>query len=244
MQRFSRENLAITKAIETYRFSEAGERIYNLLWNDLADWYLEASKHQANTGVLVYCLETILKLAHPFAPFVTEALWQNIPWQKQNLIVTDWPASTSSSSKEAIQFEQIMALVSQIRTILADLSLAKPKLLYHGNDLLEENANLIKQLTKASHIEAVKQGRGLRVSTNELNVWVDVDKAAIKSYQTSLKRKRDEVGEYLQRLQTQLTNPNYIKNAPKDLVQQTKDRAVETELVVSKLDEQIRHIDA
>jgi len=81
LQRFSRENLAITKAIEAYRFSEAGERAYSLLWNDLADWYLEASKDQGNIGVLVYALETVLQLAHPFAPFVTEAIWQNMPWQ-------------------------------------------------------------------------------------------------------------------------------------------------------------------
>ena len=244
MQRFSRENVAITKAIEDYRFSEAGERIYSLLWNDLADWYLEASKAQVNTGVLVYALETILKLAHPFAPFVSEAIWQNIPWQKHNLITTGWPEPIKAASQPAVEFESIMALVSQIRAISADLGLAKPKLLYQENKLLDENATLIAQLTRAGDIQSVKQGRGLRVPTTEFACWIDVDDTAVASYQASLQQKRDEVGEYFQRLEAQLANTAYLNNAPEELVQETKDRAAETKLVVSKLDEQLRHIDA
>jgi valyl-tRNA synthetase len=240
--RFSRENAIITKAIEAYRFSEAGERVYSLLWNDLADWYLEASKSQANIDVLVYCLETILKLAHPFAPFVTEAIWQNMPWQKQNLITASWPEPIKAPA--APEFEKIMALVSQIRAISTDLSLVKPKLLYQPNPLLDENAALITQLARVGEMEAVKQGRGLRLSSTDFNCWIDVDAATLRSYRTALERKRSGAGEYLQRLQAQLTNQSYLKNAPGELVQETKDRAQETELVVSKLDEQIRHITA
>lgn len=240
LHRFSRETTAITKAIEAYRFSEAGERVYSLLWNDLADWYLEASKSEANLDVLMYCLETILKLTHPFAPFVTEVIWQNMPWQKQYLITTDWPEPIKAAA--APDFENIMALVSQIRTISADLRLAKPKLLYQSNKLFEKNATLITQLSRVGEIAATKEGRGLRVASTDFNCWIDVDTQTLGSYRTSLEHTRSEAGEYLQRLQARLANRSYLQNAPAELVQQTKDRARETELVVSKLDEQIRHI--
>jgi valyl-tRNA synthetase len=242
LQRFSRENLAITKAIEGYRFSEAGERVYSLLWNDLADWYLEASKSQLNLEVLTYCLDTILKLAHPFAPFVTEAIWQNMPWQKQNLITTAWPEPIKAeTSTLAADFKKIMALVSQIRRLSSDLGLVKPKILCLPDKLLDQNATLITQLARVGELQVVKQGRGLAVPSTDFSCWIDVDTATLASYRSALEHKRGEAGEYLKRLQVQLGNTSYLKNAPAELVQQTKDRITETELVVSKLDEQIRH---
>ncbi len=81
----------VTKSIETLRFSDAAQTVYQVLWNDLADVYLEASKQSANVPLLVYFLETILKLTHPFAPFVSEQIWQHMAWQSRNLINSPWP---------------------------------------------------------------------------------------------------------------------------------------------------------
>ena len=238
---FSRENAAITKAIEEYRFSEAGERVYSLLWNDFADWYLEASKSELNVSVLVSCLEAMLKLAHPFAPFVTEAIWQNMPWKKQNLIVSTWPAPGKKYEANADKFSKIMALVSQIRTISANLELAKPSLVYVADDLLESEAKLVERLANVN-VAKVGEGRGLRVPTGDFECWLDVDAATVQSYRTILEHKRDGVGEYLKRLQAQLANKSYVQSAPPELVEQTKDRTAESKLLLSQLDEQIKAI--
>ncbi len=80
----------VTKLIEDYQFSLASEKIYEWLWHELADWYLEINKKESNNGVLFYCLEQILKLAHPFVPFVTEVLWQALG-QKELLMIQAWP---------------------------------------------------------------------------------------------------------------------------------------------------------
>jgi len=242
LTRFSRENAAITKAIEAFRFSEAGERVYVLLWDDLADWYLEASKAEPNISILVYCLETILKLAHPFAPFVTEAIWQNMAWQKQNLIITAWPEPIKAYPSAANDFSKIMALVSQIRANSSELGLQRPTLLYRPNDLLEREIALVQALARTGEATATEEGSGLRLPITEFEAWLAVDDAKLQSYAELLQRKRNEAGEYLQRLRNQLANDSYTSNAPKELVQQTKDRATETELLVSNLDEQIRHL--
>lgn len=242
MDTFSRENAAITKAIEGYRFSEAGEGVYSLLWNDLADWYLEASKDQANTPLLVWCLENILKLAHPFAPFVTEAIWQEMPWQKQNLIVSRWP-ELKETSKEAAQFTGIMALVSQIRSLKTELKMAKPTVLYLKSDALTENSNLIKRLAGVGELKVAERGSGLRIPVTEFDAWLQVDNETLNSYRASLESRRKEAGEYLKRLEGQLKNESYLKNAPANLVEETKDRAKETKLLLSKLDEQLAAIE-
>lgn len=240
LDRFSRENAAITASIEGYRFSDAGERVYSLLWNDLADWYIEASKTSLNPDVLAYCLETILKLAHPFAPFVTEAIWQNLPWHKQNLIIAAWPEPLKTDGKKAAQFSDIMALVSEIRAIQSDISV-KAALVTAEAQLLEQS-DLIKQLARVSDVTENEQGSRLRVPSSAYAAWLDLPADTIAGYRDSLEHKRTEAGEYLKRLQGQLKNERYVSGAPAHLVQETKDRAAETELLVSKLDEQINAI--
>lgn len=90
----TRLNQAIHKLesyMPEYKYSEAGQVIYSLLWDDFADQYLEASKHSLNPSLLLYGLTTILKLLHPFAPFVTEAIWQQLYSDKKLLINENWP---------------------------------------------------------------------------------------------------------------------------------------------------------
>ncbi len=103
---------AVTKYLETYRFSEAGETIYHLLWDDLADCYIEYSKHNLNISVLTTCLDTILRLLHPFAPFASEAIWQQLPWTDSQLIIEHW-----ADKKYSFESEQARQFASEIITI-------------------------------------------------------------------------------------------------------------------------------
>ncbi len=240
LTQFSRENAAVTEAIESYRFSEAGERIYSLLWNDFADWYIEASKVEANLDVLVYGLETILRLTHPFAPFVTEVIWQNLPWQKQNLITTAWPEPGNKHVKAAAQFEPIMALISQIRAISNDLQLSKPTLLVKAGTV-GESANLIARLANLAEVAEVHENdspKGLRVPGKH-EAWLDLDDATTKRYAAKLGERRSETANQLQRLEAKLTNDAYTKNAPEAVVAQTRDHAKAAKLLLLQLDEQI-----
>lgn len=98
---------SVTKDIDNYKFSEAGQKIYSLLWDDLADKYLEYSKSQLNPGVLAYSLDTILRLLHPIAPFVTEAIWQELPWTTTNLITEHWPKVIHKSSTDSAKLFEL-----------------------------------------------------------------------------------------------------------------------------------------
>jgi valyl-tRNA synthetase len=103
-----------TTSIETYRYSEAGQAVYTLLWDQLADQYIEYSKQTTNPMMLAYALDTVLRLAHPFAPFVTEAIWQELPWQDSILITETWPKKMLEPNAEmAKQFElDIIAILA------------------------------------------------------------------------------------------------------------------------------------
>ncbi len=124
MERMNKAITSVTTDIEKYRFSEAGQAVYSLLWDDLADKYLEYSKDNLNPAVLAYCLDTILRLLHPIAPFVTEAIWQQALWTNSNLITEQWPKVIhKTSTDKAKQFEL------QIIEILADKQKESDKLM-------------------------------------------------------------------------------------------------------------------
>ncbi len=238
LNRFNSEITDVSKAIESYRFSEAGERIYSLLWDDLADWYIEASKVSPNPSVLTYCLDTILRLIHPFAPFVTEVIWQQLPWQSHNLIVSDWPKANKFDVKNQV-FIDIMALVSQIRGISAELELKQPSLSL-ADDLTAVD---FKILVKLAGLSEIKEGSGgLKVEAGKLVGRLLISTEDVGRYLDNLKLKLNEAGEYAKRLKLQLSNHRYLEKAPATLVTETRDRLQQTELLISKLDEQIANI--
>ena len=103
-----------SKHLDSYRFSEAGETVYHLLWSEFADCYIEYAKQSLNPEVLTYVLDVILRLAHPFAPFVTESIWQELPWTDSQLITERWPNTIIRTDTEQyklfeIEITQILA---------------------------------------------------------------------------------------------------------------------------------------
>src|SRR6266852_3059946 len=76
----------ISADLDSYRFSEAYDTLYHFVWDDFADWYVEASKAEPNVPLLAYGLEVILILAHPFAPFVTETIWQTLGLEGDSIL--------------------------------------------------------------------------------------------------------------------------------------------------------------
>ena len=232
---------AVTTNIGKYNFSAAGQAVYALLWSDLADWYIEASKSETNPSILVYALETILKLLHPIAPFVTEAIWQEIPWQKHNLIIEPWPEPTTVYRTESEQFSQIQAVIDEIRSLRTDLGLRQPKLLT-TDQAIAAQTTLIKQLAGVSEVEPVEQGRGLGLVTTNLGVWLDVDGDTIQRRLAKLKHERDVQRGRGERAQRQLDNPGFQAKASAEAKQTLTETKTEADNLTAKLDDQIKKI--
>jgi valyl-tRNA synthetase len=233
----------ITEAIESYRFSEAGQRVYSLLWDFFADWYIEASKLSPNHDLLVETLETILKLVHPMAPFVSEAIWSELPWRKDQLITTAWPVAditrteNEHSHAQMLQFDSAMDVVQKARTIAAEEQLGKPVILT-TDPTLADSAGIIKRLARASELKLVKEGSGLYLGT-AAPAWIEADANLIATRKHRLEGQKTEKQAYLKSLSARLANDNYVKNAPEAVVQDTHARHAETTALLAKLDEQL-----
>jgi valyl-tRNA synthetase len=220
----------INKDIERYRFSEAFDTLYHVVWDDFADWYIEASKTDPNHAVLAYALETVLKLAHPFAPFVTETIWQTLKWEKDSLLITSkWPSIAKADTALAGRFEAIQSLVSEARSIIRNLHLIKPTLYHTGSEVLKAHGALIKQLTRVHDIKEVTSGAGLHLTQTTENCWLDVDRETARNYVSKLESQQTEEALSLERLKARLGNKSYTDNAPKKLVEETKQQLKESE---------------
>ena len=230
----------ISSLIENYRFSEASEQLYHYIWDDVADWYIEASKVQLNKSVLAYVLETALKLTHPFAPFVSETIWQTLYWKGDSLLVTSpWPKATQFNTKDVNEFVQIQSIVSEIRHIYSVLNVRQLGLYYTKSHLLDKNAELIKNLSKLKGVSRVESGWGMHLTDTDTNCWLDIDREMAKNYTLKMTAQKDEFIKSIENLSTRLANKSYIDKAPKQLVDQTRQQLSEEQRKLEKIIEEL-----
>ncbi len=232
----------IGEHMDNYRFSEAFDAVYHCVWDDFADWYIEASKDTPNTGVLAYSLETVLKLAHPFAPFVTETIWQTLAWESDSVLASSsWPKQIKAEDNKVAEFEQIRIIVTEARDVISSLQLRKPTLYYTGVDFLQDNAALISRLARLKGVKDVTAGHGLHLTGTQYPCWLDVDRETAQRYLHKLQDKQKTSNEEVKRLRARMDNDSYVKNAPKQLVDQTKDQLKEAVLLLSNVTQEIDH---
>lgn len=225
----------VSADIEAFRFSEAYDSLYHFIWDDFADWYIEASKATLSPSVLAYGLETILKVAHSFAPFVTETIWQTLKWEDGTLLATSpWPKVAAFDKKRAEEFEQLRTLIIEIRYITTSLNVQKPTLYYTDEAVLETNAKLITKLARLGAVKQVKDGQGLQLTTTSLNCWLDLDEAAIAQFTDKLTSSVTGTEQLIAQLESRLNNKSYVHNAPKKLVDETKEQLEQAREVLVK----------
>lgn len=243
MERLSDANKRITKLLDTYRFAEAYEALYHLVWDDVADWYLEASKIALNKPLLAYTLETLLKLAHPFAPFVTETIWQTLKWEDGLVITSNWPKALNTYDKaEAAKFAGLQNLISEARLVMADLGQGKQTLVYLKDELIAQNSELIRHLAGLKGLEPVDTPRGLRLAALKHEAWLDVDEHTLAHHKAKLEARLNDCRDQITKLEARLANKSYTEHAPEVVVEQTRTQLAEQRSLAGRLAKELEII--
>ncbi len=237
----------IEQGMKDYRFSEMVESLYQTIWDKYADWFIESQKIYKNVPLLKQTLETLLIALHPFAPFVTEAIWQNLSWTDGFIATAKWPNRLEYDPISAENFENIRIIVSEVRATSQALPGAnkgkKYALLYDNDSLVADNLLLISNLTKVPAINALEGSpRGLRLALANHELYLDVPESVVSEYKDALTDKILSVGRELDALNARLMNPNYIEKAPEHLVKETKEQIEEKKALISRLKTQLEII--
>ena len=230
----------IERTLDGYRFAEASDAMYHAIWDSVADWYIEASKDQDNPDLLAWVIDTSLKLAHPFAPFVTETIWQTLPWHSSLLISETWPEIIDYNQISAAEFGQVQKLVTEARFVITSLpGNEKYALLYLQDSLIEDNKDLIKRLAKLKDVISPDQPKGLRLAVSGRDAWLDVSEETLSEHQINLEQRLAATHHDIQALSGRLKNVNYLQKAPASLVEETKKQLEEKQAVVVQLEHEL-----
>jgi valyl-tRNA synthetase len=235
-------NKTITEATENlanYNFSLAGEKIKNFTWNDLADWYLEAKKFEKKDNqekILSHVLKSILKLWHPFIPFVTEVIWSKIE-KKELLITSAWPKQEDISfNSEEESFEIIREMIISIRNARLVNKIETGKkitaliLKSENDELIKKQEHLIKNLkTGIEKIDFISDKKEL---PKENIIPIIIEKTEIyligaideEKEKTRREKERENLRKVVAISEKKLSNQDFVKKAPAELVKKEKEK--------------------
>lgn len=239
MSKLQHTTEVVAAHMDNYRFAEAYDTVYHFVWDDFADWYIEASKASENLPLLAYTLEAILKMAHPFAPFVTETIWQTLAWEDDSLLATSrWPKIEKSVAARAAAFETAKTVITEARSVLKNVGVQNVAMHYTKAPAVEANAEIVKRMTRLSEVtkigEAPKEGLKLVQTSDE--IWLDIDTETAKKYLDKLEERRKEEAIAIARLELRLSSTSYVENAPEAVVAQTRAQLAEAQERLAAID--------
>lgn len=233
----------VTSLFDQFEFGEAGRQLYNFMWDDFCDWYIEMSKEilygenedakQTTKSILVYVLDQTLRLLHPIMPFVTEEIWAKIPHVGESLVVAEYPVVHPENNDEtaAKGMEVLKELIRSVRNIRAEVNtpLSKPiTLLIKTNDpkvdkFLIENTSYIERFCNPEELVIASDiiAPDLAMSAVLTGAEIYLPLAGLINIDEEIKRLEKELAKWtgeVKRVQGKLANERFVSNAPENVV--------------------------
>lgn len=236
----------INDSLTEYKFYEAADKIYHFVWHEFCDWYIELVKSQLKEGnkttqaVLMDVLDQIMRLLHPFMPFVTEEIWHHLPFAERSLAVAAFPLpDENKTDKEAEKhMNLIQTVITEIRTIRAEHRIPPRKKMIlwinthgeSGKEIVTQYHQYIEDLAGISKIEFsesfdpnAKVLRGL-AGLWELALPLEEDSLDLSQEKHRLERELNKVDQEIEKINSRLENINFVNKAPADVVEENKKR--------------------
>ena len=259
--RLQQTEAAAAEAFETYRFDLAAQTLYEFVWNDYCDWYIELAKVQIQTGcpttqrttrrTLVRVLEAALRLLHPIIPFITEELWQAVAplanaKTADSIMLAAYPKADPEKIVQAAfdQMAQLQDLIGAVRNLRGEMGIApnvKAPLFVEGSvpEALLKYLPALTRLTEAKTVDRLPESEDAPVAVcngARLMLKVEIDKAAETA---RLSKEAEKLQKALDKLNAKLSKPGYTEKAPAHLVEKDKADLAELEDKMAKVQNQL-----
>ena len=241
----------VTKALDDLDFNRAAWTLYDFFWSEYCDWYLEAIKPRLTKGDKTalqngfYVFMNILKLLHPFIPFITEELWQKLPFEglEESIMISKWPeVSGFNFEGEYRNFEIMKELIQGVRQIRSEVGLSGEVKIYaefEDEDLLgtlKGNLHLLSFLGGVNEVEKAYGVKGIPLIVKSYHFLIPVeDKEKIERMVASFKAEIGELEELLRKVEEKLNNPSFLEKAPVEVVEKEREKKRNFGLKISKL---------
>jgi valyl-tRNA synthetase len=263
ISRYNRLVANVTRLMDAYQYGEAGRQIYEFLWGEYADWYIEIAKirlygadarAQATVRrVLVYVLDRTLRLLHPFMPFVTEATWQHLPHTDDSLMIASWPTPGEFCEEAEADMQSVMDAIRAIRNARAEYNVEparrivahiatgeKYDLFLSQRDILVELARLDSDTLRLAHTLLDKPEKALTLVVGGVEIYLPLTGMVdLDAERKRLQKELTGVDEGIARSQKLLSNQGFVTQAPAEVVQKERDKLTGLQEQAEKLRERL-----
>ena len=244
IRQLSKAGETMEQQLAQYRFAEAAETLYHTVWDDVADWYIEAAKVEQHADMLVWVLDTCLRLAHPFAPFVTETIWQSLSWHNDLLAAARYPQAEKYNELQAAEFGRLKRLVTEARYVTSELpGNERYTLLYMDDALVADNAELVRRLAGLAAVKHTDVAQGLRLAASGRDAWLDVSDETLYEHQTNLEKRLVAARNDAAKLEARLANERYTSQAPAHLVEESRQQLASKQALIERLVKELQVIE-
>lgn len=256
----------VTQNTDKYEFGEAGRYLYNFIWDEFCDWYIEMAKiflygedeaqKQTTRSVLAHVLDQTLRMLHPYMPFITEEIWQQLPHEGESITVAAWPQVNPTYQNDAVvaEMDRVMGIIKSVRNIRAEVDTPMSRKV---TMMIQTQTDMIAEELEANRlfIERFCNTEGLTIGTN-----IDVPEEAMSAVVTGaelflplaglidfekeiarLEKELEKWEKEVNLVQKKLSNEGFVAKAPEKVVeaerQKEKDYLEKREMVEKRLAE-------
>ena len=258
----------VEDSMQKYELGIAAQKLYDFIWGEYCDWYIELVKHRlydrdSKTGdtarrVLHYGLDRLLRLLHPFMPFITEEIWQHLLHEGETITLAEWPKSdgTLRDEKAERQMEAIMEAIRAIRNIRAEMDVAPSR---RANVIIVSERKEIRDLFAANstYIERLAAASGVTVREDKEGLPSDAVSAVIEGAQIyipmeelldiekeieRLEREKERLEKELERVNGKLSNKGFVEKAPAEVVEAEREKLRKYQDMMEKVQERLKSL--
>ncbi len=255
----------VTDNLDKYELGIAVQKLYDFIWDVYCDWYIEIAKirlqgddEQAKENakaVLVFVLTYILKLLHPFMPFITEEIYQAIPHDSESIMISEWCKydDALSFAEDEAEMEKIMSAIKAIRNRRAEMNIPpskKAKVYIETSDgaTFESGVEFVKRLAYASEVHVAESfadlGNVVTVITNDAKVYIPLgDLVDFEAERKRLEKELAAAKDKLEFINKKLGNPGFVNKAPEKVVAQNREDAAKLEEKIAQIEKSIEEIE-
>ena len=254
----------VTDNLDKYELGIAVQKLYDFIWDVFCDWYIEIAKIRLQgddeaakenvKAVLVFVLTNILKLLHPFMPFITEEIYQAIPHDTESIMISDWCKFDDALSfkAEEAEMEKIMSAIRAIRNRRAETNIPPSKksavfVETDDTDTFTMGADFIRRLAYANEVSVEKSfgdlGNVVTIITDDAKVYIPLgDLVDFEAEKKRLEKDLAAAEDKLAFINKKLNNPGFVNKAPEKVVQQNRDDAAKLEEKIANIKKSIEEI--
>lgn len=266
LSRLSNTSSTVTRLMERFEFGESARLLYEFLWSEYCDWYIEMAKAELQAGgerktntlkVLSFVLSRTLELLHPFMPFITEEIWQALPHSGPSITIAPWPCAISLEDEMAERnMDALMGVIRAVRNVRAEMGVVPSRrtdiyIVPTDSDWAEvygSGAHYVRMLAFGKEVKCevnhpFARGQAVSIVVTGAEVFLPMNELVDISAETNrLEKEREALKAEVSRAKGKLANEGFVAKAPASLIEQEKTKLAEFEAKLTQLEKRLQEL--